>query len=154
MTLPLIEKQNALDTAAQLNISIKEFLRLAVIWLADGIKEETITSLTKSRRIGKDTIAYQWSRENRNKPASESVKNLKEAQKDALALNDYQDELRRDRESSQFIESRNSSLQKLVNRAIHLYLSESDFKKQLLVNFCVCSNLSSFRISAYWRASS
>jgi hypothetical protein len=63
LTLPLIEKKNALDTAAQLNISIKEFLRLAVIWLADGIREETITSLTKSRRIGKDTIAYQWSRE-------------------------------------------------------------------------------------------
>ena len=41
LTLPLSEKQNALDTAAQLNISIKEFLRLAVIWLADGIKEET-----------------------------------------------------------------------------------------------------------------
>ena len=37
LTLPLSEKQNALDTAAQLNISIKEFHRLAVIWLADGI---------------------------------------------------------------------------------------------------------------------
>ena len=93
LTLPLIEKQNALDTAAQLNISIKEFLRLAVIWLADGIKEETITSLTKSRRIGKDTIAYQWSRENRNKPASKSVKNLKEAQKDARELQEYIDSL-------------------------------------------------------------
>lgn len=93
LTMPLIEKQNALDTAAQLNISIKEFLRLAVIWLADGIKEETITSLTKSRRIGKDTIAYQWSRENRNKPASESVKNLKEAQKNARELQEYTDSL-------------------------------------------------------------
>ena len=93
LSLPLSEKQNALDAAAQLNISIKEFLRLAVIWLADGIKEETITSLTKSRRIGKDTIAYQWSRENRNKPASESVKNLKEAQKDARELQEYIDSL-------------------------------------------------------------
>tara|TARA_B100000674_G_scaffold452058_1_gene423312 strand:- start:387 stop:1544 length:1158 start_codon:yes stop_codon:yes gene_type:complete len=93
LTLPLSEKQNALDVAAQLNISIKEFLRLAVIWLADGIKEETITSLTKSRRIGKDTIAYQWSRENRNKPASKSVKNLKEAQKDARELQEYIDSL-------------------------------------------------------------
>ena len=75
LTLPLSEKQNALDTASQLNISIKEFLRLAVIWLADGIKEEAITSLTNSKRIGKDAIAKQWSRENRNKSTSKRSRN-------------------------------------------------------------------------------
>ena len=137
LTLPLIEKQNALDTAAQLNISIKEFLRLAVIWLADGIKEEAITSLTNSKRIGKDAVAKQWSRENRNKPASKSVEKLKEAQKDAIALNDYQDELRRDRESNQFIESRNRSWQKLANQLLTFEYTErsanqKDWESELL----------------------
>lgn len=79
LTLPLIEKQNALDTAAQLNISIKEFLRLAVIWLADGIKEETIIRLTESRRINKDDVAKQWSRDNQGKPPNESTANFKKA---------------------------------------------------------------------------
>ena len=124
LTLPLTEKQNALDTAAQLNISIKEFLRLAVIWLADGIKEEAITSLTNSKRIGKDAVAKQWSRENRNKPASKSVEKLKEAQKDAIALNDYQEELKRYGESSQFIESRNRSWQKLANQLLTFEYTE------------------------------
>ena len=119
LTLPLSEKQNALDTAAQLNISIKEFLRLAVIWLADGIKEEAITSLTKSRRIGKDTIAYQWSRENRNKPASESVKNLKEAQKDARELQEYIDSLEKEEFSTElpFIIQSESAQEELVRSA-------------------------------------
>ena len=137
LTLPLSEKQNALDTAAQLNISIKEFLRLAVIWLADGIKEEAITSLTNSKRIGKDAVAKQWSRENRNKPASKSIEKLKEAQKDAIALNNHQDELRRDRESSQFIEARNLSLQKLVNQELAFEYTEhsanqKDWESKLL----------------------
>ena len=137
LTLPLIEKQNALDSAAQLNISIKKFLRLAVIWLADGIKEEEITSLTNSKRIGKNAVAKQWSRENRNKPAGRSVEKLKEAQKDALALNEYQDELRREKESSQFIESRNSSLQKLVNQELAFEYTErsanqKDWETELL----------------------
>ena len=119
LTLPLSEKQNALDTAAQLNISIKEFLRLAVIWLADGIKEEAITSLTKSRRIGKDTIAYQWSRENRNKPASESVKNLKEAQKDARELQEYIDSLEEEEFSTElpFIIQSESAQEELARSA-------------------------------------
>ena len=79
LTLPLSEKQNALDAAAQLNISIKEFLRLAVIWLADGIKEETIIRLTESRRINKDDVAKQWSRDNQGKPPNESTANFKKA---------------------------------------------------------------------------
>jgi len=95
LTLPLSEKQAALDASKQLNITIKEFLRLAVIWVEDGIKEESITSLTNSRRIGKDAVAKNWSRENRDKPPSESVKKFKEARKDAEALMDYQDDLKR-----------------------------------------------------------
>lgn len=99
LTLPLSEKQAALDAAKQLNITIKEFLRLAVIWIADGIKEESITSLTNSKRIGKDAVAKQWSRDNRDKPPSESVKKLKEAQKDAEALADYYHDLKKAKEA-------------------------------------------------------
>ena len=107
LTLPLSEKQAALDAAKQLNITIKEFLRLAVSWVADGIKEESITSLTNSKGIGKDAVAKQWSRENRDKPPSESVKKLKEAQKDAEALWTYEDDLERARQNELYPSSGN-----------------------------------------------
>jgi hypothetical protein len=55
--LPKAEKAAAEQAAKQLGISIKEFLRLAVIWLADGIKEESITRLTCSKRIDEDEVA-------------------------------------------------------------------------------------------------
>ena len=95
LALPKVEKDAADRAAKTLNITVKEFLRLAVIWLADGIKDESITSLTSSKRLGKDAVAKEWSRENRGKPASESVAKLKEAQRDAQALLSYQDELAR-----------------------------------------------------------
>ena len=96
-----------MDAAKQLNITIKEFLRLAVSWVADGIKEESITSLTNSKGIGKDAVAKQWSRENRDKPPSESVKKLKEAQKDAEALWTYEDDLERARQNELYPSSGN-----------------------------------------------
>jgi len=96
LTLPKTEKDAADSAAKELNITIKEFLRLAVIWLADGIKEESITRLTNSRRIGKDAVAKQWSRENQGKPPSEQVAKFKEAQQDAKELIDYLTQLRED----------------------------------------------------------
>jgi hypothetical protein len=77
--LPKTEKEAAEKAATELGITVKEFLRLAVIWLADGIKEESITRLTNSRRMNKDTVAKQWSRANQGKTASEQVAKLKEA---------------------------------------------------------------------------
>jgi len=94
--LPKAEKDAVEQAATTLKISIKEFLRLAVIWLADGIKEESITRLTNSRRIGKDAVARQWSKENQGKPPSEQVAKLKEAQQDAQELIDYLKQLQRD----------------------------------------------------------
>ena len=93
LNLPLSEKQAALDASKQLNISIKEFLRLAVIWLADGIKEESIIRLSKSKRINKDEVAMQWSRENQGKPPSESTSKLKKARDEA-----YEESANRGRE--------------------------------------------------------
>jgi len=114
LTLPLSEKQSVLDASKQLNITIKEFLRLAVIWIEDGIKEESITSLTNSKRIGKDAVAKQWSRENRDKPPSESVMKFKEARKDAEALMDYQDDLKRKQEEEFFPVTGNYFADKLL----------------------------------------
>ena len=104
LTLPKVEKDAADSAAKTLNITIKEFLRLAVIWLADGIKDESITSLTSSERLGKDAVAREWSRENRDKPASKSVAKLKEAQRDAQALLSYQDELARQKGNRESID--------------------------------------------------
>jgi len=83
LNLPKSERDAAELAANQLKISLKEFLRLAVIWLADGIKDESITRLTKSKRIGKDEVARQWSRENQGKEPSESVARFKEVRDEA-----------------------------------------------------------------------
>lgn len=84
-----IEQAEASLAAKHLKISDKEFVRLALIWLARGIKAESIIRLTKTPRIPKDDVAMDWSRENRGKPASESVKKLKDARDEAKELCDY-----------------------------------------------------------------
>lgn len=83
LNLPKSERDAAELAANQLKITLKEFLRLAVIWLADGIKDESITRLTKSKRIGKDEVARQWSRENQGKEPSKSVARFKEVRDEA-----------------------------------------------------------------------
>ncbi len=87
--LPKLEKDEIAKAAKSLSISDKVFLRLAIIWLAKGIKHESIIRLTKSPRIPKDEVAMQWSRDNRDKPPSEAVKKLKDARDDAKAISDY-----------------------------------------------------------------
>ena len=87
--IPKLEKDEIAKVAKSLSISDKVFLRLAIIWLAKGIKDESIIRLTKSPRIPKDEVAMQWSRDNRDKPPSEAVKKLKDARDDAKALSDY-----------------------------------------------------------------
>ena len=88
-SLPKIEQEEASLAAKQLKLSDKEFLRVAIIWLARGIKNESIIRLSKSPRIPKDEVAMQWSRDNRGNPISEAVKILKDARDDAKALSDY-----------------------------------------------------------------
>ena len=82
-SLPKIEQEEASLAAKHLKISGKEFVRLAIIWLARGIKAESIIRLTKTPRIPKDDLALNWSRENRGKPASETVKKLKDGRDEA-----------------------------------------------------------------------
>ena len=93
--LPKAEKEAVEKAAKQLGITNKEFLRLAIIWLADGIKEESITRLTDSKRIDKDAVAKDWSRKNHGKPPSERVANFKRVRDEAQALSEYFNELRR-----------------------------------------------------------
>lgn len=93
--LPKAEKEAAEQAAKQLGITTKEFLRLAVIWLADGIKEESISRLTNSKRIDQDAVAKKWSRKNQGKPPSERVANFKRVRDEAQALSEYFNELRR-----------------------------------------------------------
>ena len=104
--LPKLEKDEMIQAAKELSISEKVFLRLAIIWLAKGIKNESIIRLEKSPRIPKDEVAMQWSRDNRGNPISEAVKILKDARDDAKALSDYifekkQDERFREYEANQ-----------------------------------------------------
>jgi hypothetical protein len=77
--LPKAEKEAVEKAAKQLGITNKEFLRLAVIWLEDGIKQEAIIRLTNSKRINKDDVAMAWSRANKGKPPCQSTARLKAA---------------------------------------------------------------------------
>jgi len=87
--LPKSERTILDDTAKQLGITPKEYLRLAIVWLEEGIRDETIVRLTKSRRIGKDAVAKLWSRANQGKTPSEVVAKFKQALAETQELLDY-----------------------------------------------------------------
>ena len=78
ISLPNSEKQALLEIGKELDLSEMEVVRLAIIWLAYGIKHETITRIHKCQRIAIDALADKWSRENRGKPPNPRVKKLKE----------------------------------------------------------------------------
>ena len=107
--LPKAEKEAVEQAAKQLGITNKEFLRLAVIWLADGIKEESITQLTDSKRIDKDAVAKDWSRNNHGTLPSERVANFKRVRDEAQALREYFNDLRRHN-----VHTRNEARRKLT----------------------------------------
>ena len=78
ISLPNSEKQALLEIGKELDLSEMEVVRLAIIWLAYGIKHETITRILKCQRIAIDTLADEWSKKNRGKPPNPQVKKLKE----------------------------------------------------------------------------
>jgi hypothetical protein len=122
LNLPKVERDAAAATATDLNITSKEFLRLAVIWLADGIKEETIIRLTKSTRINKDDVAMGWSRNNKGKPPSESTAKLKAARDKA-----YNDAAKRgqERDEELYVE-RGRMMEKLNNSGLGRSLQDEN----------------------------
>lgn len=79
--LPKSERIIAASVADQLRISSKHLVRLAIIWLAKGIRSEEIRSLTKSRRIGQEKLAREWSKTYDGKGSK--IKPLKSAAKKA-----------------------------------------------------------------------
>ena len=79
VALPNAEKQALLELGKELDLSEKEIVRLAIIWLAYGIKYEAITRIHKCQRLAFDKIAQQWSRENQGKPPNPQVSKLKES---------------------------------------------------------------------------
>lgn len=79
--LPKQEKDESEKAAKELGITNQEFLRLAIIWLQRGIRDDNngIKNLTNSKLIPFDTTAKEWSRENQGKPPSAAVAKLKKA---------------------------------------------------------------------------
>ena len=67
--LPKQEKERAAQAAKDLRITDKEFLRLSIIWLQRGIRDDRIKELSNCKLIPFDTEAKKWSREN---PGSEA----------------------------------------------------------------------------------
>ena len=120
--LPKSEKYQAEQAAKELEITIKEFLRLAIIWLADGIKEESIVRLTKSKRINKDDVAMAWSRANKGKPPSESTARLKAARDKA-----YNEAAKRGQEhDEELYAERGRMMEKLNNSGLGRTLQDED----------------------------
>ena len=95
LSLPVQEKADLLELADQLCLSDKEVLRLAIIYLAKGIRTEGIKRLTRSPKISQEQLAKEWSRANQGKPPSDKTKALKsaaaEAYKEAADLGDLRD---------------------------------------------------------------
>ena len=88
--LPKQEKDESEKAAKELGITNQEFLRLAIIWLQRGIRDDNngIKNLTNSKLIPFDTVAKKWSRENPGSKAQgrkphPGVARLKEAAKAA-----------------------------------------------------------------------
>ena len=79
VALPNAEKKVLLELGKELDLSEKEIVRLAIIWLAYGIKYEAITRIYKCQRISYDKLADKWSKENRGKAPNPQMKKTKEA---------------------------------------------------------------------------
>ena len=58
--LPKSEKDKASETAKEIGITDAEFIRLAIIWLRNGIRNDSIKRLTKSKLIPK---GFLWSKQ-------------------------------------------------------------------------------------------
>ena len=79
VSLPAQEKADAEELADVLEMTPKELVRLAIIYLAKGIRTEHLTKLSNTSKISQEQLARDWSRANEGKPPSERTKALKEA---------------------------------------------------------------------------
>lgn len=72
-----------------------EQIRLALIWLAKGIREGNITRLTKSKKRSQEELATQWCLANQDRPRGSKLTALKDAQAAGLAKAEEEYEERR-----------------------------------------------------------
>ena len=73
LTMPQLSKEEKMSAISQSEIyklTEQEVIRLAIIRLAKGIKDESITKLTNSKKIKQDKLAEEWAKLKKDKPAS------------------------------------------------------------------------------------
>lgn len=85
-----------MNAAKELGITNAEFVRLSIIWLQQGIRNNSISSIEKCEIISGDKVARQWSKENHGKPLSGQVVNLKQALQESQQLCDYMNQIQAD----------------------------------------------------------
>ena len=86
------EKEAALQQATELHITEKVYLRLAVIWMARGIKDGTIRRITRSRKKSQLELFREWSKTYAD--TGSKLKALKDARDAGRDLKIYLDEER------------------------------------------------------------
>jgi hypothetical protein len=80
VSLPRTEKEDALELATILDLTEKEVIRLAVVWLSLSITSETVTALTDSQKISQEALARKWSREHQGQaPRIQHLKKARDA---------------------------------------------------------------------------
>ena len=109
-----------MNAAKELGITNAEFVRLSIIWLQQGIRNNSITSIEKCQIISGDKVARQWSKENHGKPPSEQVANLKQSLQEAQQLFDYMNEIKADEryQRSEEIRSMPASMRAAIDQEI------------------------------------
>jgi len=118
--LPKPEQVTAMNAAKELGITNAEFVRLSIIWLQQGIRNNSITSIEKCEIISGDKVARQWSKENHGKPQSEQVAHLKQALQESQQLFDYMNQIQVDEryQRSEGIRSMSESMRAAIAQEI------------------------------------
>ena len=75
------DKQDAQKEASTLGITDKEFIRLSIIFVSKGIRDNSVR-ITQSKKRSQLELRKEWSKENVGKEST--IKPLLEAQKEAL----------------------------------------------------------------------
>ena len=85
------EKKNAQAKAKELEITEKEMIRLAIIWLGATTKDGSLKRLTNSKRLSDIECAKQWNKEKKNKPRTNKAEAFVTAKEVGMARKILQD---------------------------------------------------------------
>lgn len=91
VALPKSEKELVLAASKQLGITDKEFIRLAVIWIGYGIRDDSF-KLTNTKNVGELTVRREWSKDNQGKAST--IQPLLDAQKKGIAKSEAEQDER------------------------------------------------------------